>query len=340
MASCPQDPVHHGEGDVWTHTMMVVDALVGDPWWRNQAPRIRAEIFTAAVLHDIAKPGTVTVIDGRVRNPRHARRGESSARRWLWEQGIPPDQRERVVSLIRFHLLPFRLLASPRAQQDLFHIALTCGVAPLLCLARADARGRKASDTGELLEAVNLAGELACDYGCDGGPFPFANDHSRFLWFRRPDRDPCYAAHELDAPVVTMISGLPGAGKDHWLAANYAGTVVSLDVIRRQNGIGPTGGQRAVVRAGRDRLKSLLRAGESCAWNATCISPQVRGEVVDLAAAYGASVEIVVLEAQADQVWQRNATRDDPIPRRALDRLIWRWQPPDLTEAHRVIVVT
>ena len=34
MAACPQDPEHHAEGDVWTHTKMVCEALAGLPAWR------------------------------------------------------------------------------------------------------------------------------------------------------------------------------------------------------------------------------------------------------------------------------------------------------------------
>ena len=29
LATTPQDPIYHAEGDVWTHTCMVVEALLG-----------------------------------------------------------------------------------------------------------------------------------------------------------------------------------------------------------------------------------------------------------------------------------------------------------------------
>ena len=32
---CPQDKIHHAEGDVGIHTRMVVEALVADPVWRG-----------------------------------------------------------------------------------------------------------------------------------------------------------------------------------------------------------------------------------------------------------------------------------------------------------------
>ena len=49
----PQNPVYHAEGDVWTHTMMVVESLLAMPDYQ-QATRAEQEIvFLAALLHDV-----------------------------------------------------------------------------------------------------------------------------------------------------------------------------------------------------------------------------------------------------------------------------------------------
>ncbi len=37
LDTCPQDPIHRAEGDVGTHTRMVVEALVADPDWQGLA---------------------------------------------------------------------------------------------------------------------------------------------------------------------------------------------------------------------------------------------------------------------------------------------------------------
>src|SRR3712207_3871066 len=65
-AGCPQDPVHHAEGDVLTHTRMVVEALAALPAWRALPREEREIVFTAALLHDIAKPACTRVEGGRV----------------------------------------------------------------------------------------------------------------------------------------------------------------------------------------------------------------------------------------------------------------------------------
>ena len=55
-----------------------------------------------------------------------------------------------------------------------------------------------------------------------------------------------------------------------------------------------------------------------------------------LAADYRARVEIVALEAPPAVVRQRNRSRRSPVPESVLDRLIGRWEAPDLTEAHTI----
>ena len=64
----------------------------------------------------------------------------------------------------------------------------------------------------------------------------------------RPDRSaaaPVYDDTKLD---VILMSGLPGAGKDHWINENAAHLpVVSLDHLRRHMGVPPEQNQNPVV---------------------------------------------------------------------------------------------
>src|SRR5262249_1328872 len=56
LEACPQDPEHHGEGNVFIHTRMVLDELVRSPAFCAQSPEHQAMLFMAALLHDVAKP--------------------------------------------------------------------------------------------------------------------------------------------------------------------------------------------------------------------------------------------------------------------------------------------
>jgi hypothetical protein len=116
LASTPQEPAYHGEGDVWTHTCMVVEAMVGGSAYERASAEERFVLFYSALLHDIAKPDT-TVIDevtGRIGQPGHSRRGSIDARILLWKAGVPFSLRETICRIVGVHQVPFWALTGDR----------------------------------------------------------------------------------------------------------------------------------------------------------------------------------------------------------------------------------
>ena len=69
----PQSPVWHGEGDVLIHTRMVADGLLRDERHQALDDDARAELWLAALLHDVGKPATTRYENGHYRAPGHAR---------------------------------------------------------------------------------------------------------------------------------------------------------------------------------------------------------------------------------------------------------------------------
>jgi tRNA uridine 5-carbamoylmethylation protein Kti12 len=51
---------------------------------------------------------------------------------------------------------------------------------------------------------------------------------------------------------------------------------------------------------------------------------------------HGARVRIVYLEAPPDVLRRQNRERARPVPQAVLERMLARWEVPDLTEAHQV----
>ena len=190
------------------------------------------------------------------------------------------------------------------------------------------------------LEAVALFGEYADELGCLDGPWPFANDHSRAMFFLRPDRDPSWAAHDDTRFTVTLTSGLPGSGKSRWVA-EHAGDqpVIELDAIRRELGVRPAEPQGAVIDVARSRAREHLRRGEPFVWDATNLLRKLRRSLRELCVGYGARVRIVYVEAPAAALPGRNRARPDPVPEAVLERMLRRWEPPDASEAHELLVV-
>ena len=271
LDDCPQDPIHHAEGDVGIHTRMVVEALVSDNEWQSLPPIEQSYVFWAAVLHDIGKPAvTKHEDDGRISSRGHSRVGASIARQLLWHAGFPFAWREALCGIINQHQLPFWLIERDGPERLAIETSWRCRPDHLCLHARADALGRTCKDKQSILESVDLATATFEEVGCLDRPFPFANDESRVLYFDLPDRDPHYAAHEEFRCNVTVMSGLPGAGKDTWIANNRPDhSAVSLDLIREELGVSATDNQGQVIQAAHERAREYLRAGTDFVWNAT-----------------------------------------------------------------------
>jgi predicted kinase len=338
LSGVVQDPIHHAEGDAETHTRMACEALAALPAWRARPSAERVRLFAAVLLHDVAKPDCTQVgEDGRITARGHSRRGDLMVRRVLWELGAPVAWREHVAALVRHHQVPFWALERPDLQRIVFRVSLLARNDDLVLLATADIVGRICQDLPEVLENIELYGEYCAAEDCLHRPREFPSDHARFQYFRTPGRDPGYAAHDDTRLTVTVLSGLPGVGKDHWITANRPDLpVVSLDRIRAELGVKPTADQRPVATAAFELARTHLRAGRSFVWNATNVSRQLREQCIGLIADYRGRVELIALEAPPAVLRQRNRSRPSPVPDAVIDRLVRRWETPDLTEAHTV----
>ncbi len=108
LAGCPQEPEWHPEGDVWVHSLQVIDQARTRV---DDLPRPeQLAVLLGAVCHDLGKPATTAAIDGRIRSLDHE------------EQGVPPaialldrlnvhsidgyDVRKQVLGITAQHLKP------------------------------------------------------------------------------------------------------------------------------------------------------------------------------------------------------------------------------------------
>jgi putative nucleotidyltransferase with HDIG domain len=336
-AGCPQDEVHHAEGDVLVHTRMVVEALASMDAWRGLQRPEREIVFTAALLHDVAKPACTRVEDGRITSRGHSKRGAVMARSLLWSMDVPLAAREQVAALIRFHQIPFFLIDKPDGRRTLYEVSQSARCDLLALVAEADARGRVCADQQKLLDNIALFVQYAEEHDCLSGPRRFPSDHSRFLYFRKDGRDPDYPAYDDTVCEVVLMSGLPGAGKDFWVVENLPGwPVISLDGLRREMGVSPTENQGPVVSRAREAAREHLRRRRDFVWNATNVSRQMRELSVNLFADYNARVRIVYVEAPEGRLYAQNRERADAVPAEVIRKLTARWEVPNLTEAHRV----
>jgi tRNA nucleotidyltransferase (CCA-adding enzyme) len=140
-----QDTRWHPEGDVWTHTLLVVDAAAAERADLGEDDALA--LMFAALCHDLGKPQTTAVQGDRVTSHAHETEGVSATQAFLGRLRAPGDLVTRVCGLVRHHVAPAAFVrngASARAYRRLARALGEAGVnAELLVrLARADRLGR------------------------------------------------------------------------------------------------------------------------------------------------------------------------------------------------------
>ena len=145
LVGCEQEPEWHPEGDVWTHTLLVIDKareLNAD----LDRPRLIA-LMLGAVCHDLGKPATTAVIDGRIRSLNHEEAGVAPTLSLLDRLNIHTidgfDVRTQVVGLVAHHLKPGMLCKAAQVGDRAFRrLAQKVDLELLARVARADCLGR------------------------------------------------------------------------------------------------------------------------------------------------------------------------------------------------------
>ncbi len=128
LRGCDQPPEWHPEGDVWTHTVMMLNGL------RNPSPALALGVL----LHDIGKPATRRVDEnGKINFLGHAQVGARMAGDWMRRMKFSKALREQVAGYVDRHMNFMnvmqmrpatlrRLAASPTIAEELELHRLDC----------------------------------------------------------------------------------------------------------------------------------------------------------------------------------------------------------------------
>jgi poly(A) polymerase len=128
MRGVAQPANHHPEGDVWTHTLLLLEQLPA---------RTAETLALAALLHDVAKPPCARLRDGRMTFWEHEVHGETMATAICQRLRRSRETWERVGYLVRNHL---RLVQAPAMRlSTLKRLLAEEGFDELLALVRIDA---------------------------------------------------------------------------------------------------------------------------------------------------------------------------------------------------------
>lgn len=128
LRATEQSPVHHPEGNVWNHTMLVVDEAAKV---REKSKNKRVFMW-AALLHDIGKPAVFRIKKGRITAYGHDKAGETLAREFLEYFSEEESFIREVTQLVRYHMhmlyivkdLPFADIEGMKKNTDISELAL------------------------------------------------------------------------------------------------------------------------------------------------------------------------------------------------------------------------
>jgi len=137
-----------------------------------------------------------------------------------------------------------------------------------------------------------------------------------------------------------MLCGLPGSGKDTYARKALPDwQQVSLDDVRSDLGIDATGNQGAVIQEVQERARVFLRRKQPFIWNATNLTASLREKVIRLLRSYEAHVVIHTLDRSIVDILRQNASRPAVVPEAVVRRMIRKYEPPSVLEAHEVLWV-
>lgn len=123
-----QSPEHHPEGNVWNHTMLVVDEAANLKT-KSKNPSV---FMWAALLHDIGKPSTSRIRKGKIISYDHDKVGSKLSKDFLLQFTDDDDFVSEVFALVRYHMqilfvvndLPFADISGMKISTDINEIAL------------------------------------------------------------------------------------------------------------------------------------------------------------------------------------------------------------------------
>lgn len=167
-----QEPKHHPEGDVWNHTMLVLDQAAQ---LRSQAKEPLA-FMLSALCHDFGKTETTAVTDGVIRSIGHETAGLPLAKRFLARITKEVRLHKYVLNMVELHMRPNGMFKQHSSQKGMNHL-FDKSICPedLLLLARADHTGRPLDEDYAPTEAF-LREHLASFHEVMARPFVMGAD--------------------------------------------------------------------------------------------------------------------------------------------------------------------
>ena len=185
LMDCEQSPLHHPEGNVYNHTMMVLDEAAK---CRKESSNPRY-FMVSTLCHDFGKPETTAFNEekGRVMALGHETAGVSVASGFIKRVYNENDMNKYVKNLVELHMEPLRMTSNEKTSNKSYMKLYDKCVAPedLILLSRCDNLGKgnpadytlkeqllreKLGTYKELMAKPHVTGQDLIKCGCKPGP--------------------------------------------------------------------------------------------------------------------------------------------------------------------------
>lgn len=336
MEATAQNPRYHREGSVWAHTQLVASKVeeMGTGLGVDGAD---LEILRwAAWLHDVGKTITTQWQDGRWRSPGHEKAGVAIARDILLEAGMPAEQRQRILALVRWHGFPLRFESHKWPAAQLHSLGTMTDLRLLGIFSLIDFNGRISDDFEETLSRIQdfrslHAAKAEYEMGTYAAlqekwrqwPLSFKNAAWNAVQLRQPHLIPKLVEavpneEQMKPPFpqrkIILMIGAPLSGKTTWLQRELPTAFhvrlpeydITDEIVNDSFHL-----QRKSVEL-RYHLEINLRNHGTVVVEGTNLHPLVRRKLCEAFREVNAHITWVVVECELKKILERNAALGKP----------------------------
>lgn len=325
LKDCQQNPRWHAEGDVWKHTLKCLEHAYDIINTRDEfliEDKEHERRFIMAVLfHDIGKAATTEFVKGNWHAYGHDIIGEKIARRILWDENL--YEREYVCSMVRYHMDILKIGEKKHPLETIVKMSKNVNMWDMFLLKECDMYGSIQDPEVSTFEKDT---DTLCSIQSVFGSLSRNMQHAYRLVFG--------TGKDESAVNVWVLIGLPGAGKNTWIAENGENCVaVSRDDIRAELGfcgegdkiIGTPQQENAVTAVFNDRLKKAVQSGKDVIINNINLKKKYRDAYHVLLAGFNVNWNYVYIEAPTlqDNIDRRDGQIDASQFREMIERFDW-----------------
>jgi len=139
LIDVPQSPIWHPEGDVWIHTMMSLDKMVGLKCGEEKQD---LKMMFAILCHDLGKATHTQVTSEKISAIGHELAGVEPTEKFMYRLTNEHEFIEALFPLVEHHLAPSIYFRGKAKNSTIRRLATKVNIEELVTVARADFLGR------------------------------------------------------------------------------------------------------------------------------------------------------------------------------------------------------